>query len=79
MIVGVSVVASNHDLIMHLMDVETVEHAVREFSIQTTLLLDPDDRIVNVGVEPLDQTNVEFANQVQEALVDLFGLEVIQP
>lgn len=79
MIIGVSVVTSGSDLIMHLMDVATVEHAVREFHIQVAHLFNHDDRIVNVGVEPLYRTNIEFADQVQDALVDLFGLEHIKP
>jgi hypothetical protein len=75
MIIGVSVVTSNHDLIMHLQDVDTVEHAVHEFGIQITLLLNPEDRVVNVGVEPLNQEDLDFADAIQSALVDRFGLE----
>lgn len=79
MIVGVTAVTSEYDLIAHLMDVATVEHAVRDFGIQMTLLANPDDRVFNIIVEPLYRTNVEFADLVQDALSDLYGLEVAQP
>jgi len=76
MIVGVSVVTSEYDLITHLMDVDTVDQAVHEFSIEASLLLNPDDRIFNLMVESLNKNDFEFAEAIQSALTNLFGLEV---
>lgn len=75
MIVGVTAVTSEFDLISHLMDVESVEHAVREFGIQMTLLVNPDDQIVNIIVEPLHPTDNEFADQIQDILSNQYGFE----
>lgn len=76
MIVGVSVVTSEYDLITSVIDADTVDQAVQQFSVEATLLMNQDDRIFNVGVEPLNQDDFEFAEAIQSALTNLLGMEV---
>jgi hypothetical protein len=75
-IVGVSVVTSEYDLITSVIDADTVDQAVQQFSVEATLLMNQDDRIFNVGVEPLNQDDFEFAEAIQSALTNLLGMEV---
>jgi hypothetical protein len=76
MIVGISVVTSEYDLITSVIDADTVDQAVHQFSIEAALLINPEDRLCNVGVEPLNQDDFEFAEAIQSALTNLFGLEM---